>query len=52
MSNLEPYKQLYRRNGKETSDEEAREAQFNLVGFFKELIKVDRELKEKKDADL
>ena len=38
----ESIKKMYRNQGKEITDDEAREASFNLVGFFKLLIEIDR----------
>jgi hypothetical protein len=38
----ESIKKMYRDQGKEITDDEAREASFNLTGFFKLLIEIDR----------
>jgi hypothetical protein len=33
---------MYRDNGREITDDEAKEASYNLVGFFKLLMEIDR----------
>jgi len=40
-------KEMYRDRGRRITDDEAREASSNLVGFFKLLIEIDRENKRK-----
>lgn len=42
---------MYRDIGKEITDDEAREARYNLVGFFELLIKIDRGQKISKGKD-
>jgi len=44
----ESIKKMYRDKGIEITDDEAREASFNLTGFFKLLIEIDREQKKNK----
>jgi hypothetical protein len=36
-------KKMYLDQGKEITDKEAEEASYNLIGFFKLLIEIDRE---------
>jgi len=43
----ENIKKMYRDRGREITDDEAREASNNLVGFFKLLMEIDQEQKRK-----